>query len=490
MVEGGNSPSHGPGDVQQQRLFQRLHILKWLEKVTLCFPVDGGKVSVIERPDVFYETLLEKSRTAKKRVTLASLYLGTGRLEQQLVDSLDAALLRDGQHSPKVQILLDATRGSRGDVNSRTMLLPLVEAYGERCRVHLYHTPSLNGILKQVLPQRWNETVGLQHMKLYVFDDSVLISGANLSHDYFTNRQDRYLLVDEATELADFCDRLVGTVCRFSFRLGAGDRLDLDAERVHHPFEGGTSQQFAAEAGRAIQDLFKDRPSPEKESRFSWPVESASSAADTWIFPLVQMGQLGVETDSACTRRILESIPADAEMSLATGYFNLTQDYMDSILNVSRANVHILMAHPSANGFLGAAGFAGGIPSAYTLLASQFYQQVVSGAQQLRIRLWEYQRLGWTFHAKGLWMSFVGVDSRPCFTLIGSPNFGYRSVYRDLEAQLAVVTVNSKLRDQLDGERRRLMDSGRPVDGDTYAAPERAVPLWVRLVIGLFRHFF
>lgn len=117
--------------------------------------------------------------------------------------------------------------------------------------------------LKQVLPQRWNETVGLQHMKLYVFDDSVLISGANLSHDYFTNRQDRYLLVDEATELADFCDRLVGTVCRFSFRLGAGDRLDLDAERVHHPFEGGTSQQFAAEAGRAIQDLFKDRPSRE-----------------------------------------------------------------------------------------------------------------------------------------------------------------------------------------------------------------------------------
>ncbi len=41
--------------------------------------------------------------------------------------------------------------GSRGDVNSRTMLLPLVEAYGERCRVHLYHTPSLNGILKVLI---------------------------------------------------------------------------------------------------------------------------------------------------------------------------------------------------------------------------------------------------------------------------------------------------------------------------------------------------
>ena len=30
--------------------------------------------------------------------------------------------------------------------------------------------------------------VGLQHCKLYVFDNSVLISGANLSQDYFTNR--------------------------------------------------------------------------------------------------------------------------------------------------------------------------------------------------------------------------------------------------------------------------------------------------------------
>ena len=28
-----------------------------------------------------------------------------------------------------------------------------------------------------------------------MFDDSLIISGANLSGDYFTNRQDRYLLI-------------------------------------------------------------------------------------------------------------------------------------------------------------------------------------------------------------------------------------------------------------------------------------------------------
>ena len=47
---------------------------------------------------------------------------------------------------------------------------------------------NLTKITRKVLPQRWNEVVGLQHCKVYIFDDSVIISGANLSSDYFTDR--------------------------------------------------------------------------------------------------------------------------------------------------------------------------------------------------------------------------------------------------------------------------------------------------------------
>lgn len=32
------------------------------------------------------------------------------------------------------------------------------------------------------------EIFGVHHMKLHVFDNNVLITGANLSQDYFTNR--------------------------------------------------------------------------------------------------------------------------------------------------------------------------------------------------------------------------------------------------------------------------------------------------------------
>jgi CDP-diacylglycerol--glycerol-3-phosphate 3-phosphatidyltransferase len=46
------------------------------------------------------------------------------------------------------------------------------------CRqVCLYHTPALRGILRNLMPQRYNEVIGLQHMKVYLFDNSLLISG-------------------------------------------------------------------------------------------------------------------------------------------------------------------------------------------------------------------------------------------------------------------------------------------------------------------------
>uniref|UniRef100_A0A1B0BLK9 CDP-diacylglycerol--glycerol-3-phosphate 3-phosphatidyltransferase n=1 Tax=Glossina palpalis gambiensis TaxID=67801 RepID=A0A1B0BLK9_9MUSC len=57
-------------------------------------------------------------------------------------------------------------------------------------------------ISKRWIPPRWNELLGLQYMKIYLCDDAVLISGANLSNDYFTNRQDRYILIEDKT-LAD-----------------------------------------------------------------------------------------------------------------------------------------------------------------------------------------------------------------------------------------------------------------------------------------------
>lgn len=89
---------------------QEVNALAWLRAVAPAFPVNGSKVescvqchcvyfaltrmkvhvmfqqiTIIYKPEMFYTTLLEKCRHAKRRITFASLYLGTGVLEVELV---------------------------------------------------------------------------------------------------------------------------------------------------------------------------------------------------------------------------------------------------------------------------------------------------------------------------------------------------------------------------------------------------------------------
>ena len=88
---------------------------------------------------------------------------------------------------------------------------------------------------------------------------------------------------------------------------------------------------------------------------------------------------------------------------------------------------------------MGASFPLGGIPHAYTLISRQFFERAASTGQGERVRLHEYQRQGWTFHGKGLWIYPPKEDTKerlPMATMVGSPNFGYRSVERDLEAQV------------------------------------------------------
>ncbi len=71
----------------------------------------------------------------------------------------------------------------------------------------------------------------MQHIKAYVFDDTLLLSGANLSNAYFSNRQDRYLRVRGQPHLAAFVRQAVQTVSRLSYKLlpavggGAGEAV-------------------------------------------------------------------------------------------------------------------------------------------------------------------------------------------------------------------------------------------------------------------------
>lgn len=122
---------------------------------------------------------------------------------------------------------------------------------------------------------------------------------------------------------------------------------------------------------------------------------------DTWIYPLIQMRPFAIRTDELVTASLLTEAEHGARICLTTGYFNLTQAYMDLVLG-TRAEYRILLASPEVNGFFGAKGIAGAIPAAYVHIERQFYHAVCRLGQQDRVQLQEYQHPGWTFHAKGM----------------------------------------------------------------------------------------
>ncbi|XP_029105924.1 CDP-diacylglycerol--glycerol-3-phosphate 3-phosphatidyltransferase, mitochondrial isoform X1 [Scleropages formosus] len=470
-----------PGSAGTEGLQARF---RWMAELAPVFQVPGACVRVLRSPDEFYQVMKARVKTARRRVVMASLYLGTGPLEQDLVDCLQEALERsqsvDDPHDLTVSILLDYTRGSRGKQNSRTMLLPLLRRFPDRMRVALYHTPDLRGLLRLLVPQRFNETIGVQHIKVYLFDDSLIMSGANLSDSYFTNRQDRYVLLEGCRQVADFFAELVGAVSDVSLQLGPDDSVRTK-EGMVHPYKGDRNQ-FSDSARCRIMQVVDAAREQQLLQR------GEPDGADTWVFPLVQMKPLGIRVDEQVTARLLTEADRDATVYLTSGYFNLTRAYMRLVLSAS-ARYRILMASPEVNGFFGAKGLAGAIPAAYVHLARQFYSQVCRRGQQERVRLHEYQRRDWTFHAKGLWYYLHGKD-RPCLTLIGSPNFGYRSVHRDLEAQIAIVTENEALQEQLQQEQEMLYQRSTEVSSSTFEQPNRYVKLWVKLVTPLIKNFF
>ncbi|XP_029954372.1 CDP-diacylglycerol--glycerol-3-phosphate 3-phosphatidyltransferase, mitochondrial [Salarias fasciatus] len=466
---------------------------RWMAEHVPAFRVPGTHVHILTSPDQFYQTMKARIKTAQRRVVMASLYLGTGHLEQDLVDCMEEALRRsqEGGRSPdlKVSLLLDYTRGSRGQVNSRTMLLPLLQRFTSQMRVSLYHTPDLRGLLRLLVPQRFNETIGVQHIKVYLFDDSIIISGANLSDSYFTNRQDRYVLLENCREVADFFSDLVDAVGDVSLQLQPDDSVTM-LEGMVHPYKGNR-QDFSAAARDRIMEVVNTAHIRQRLANRTEDSEDeglSEGEEDTWVFPLVQMKPLGIRVDEQVTQRLLTDAGPDSTVFLTSGYFNLTRAYMRLVLGAG-ASYRILTASPEVNGFFGAKGVAGAIPAAYIHIARQFYSQVCRLGQQERVHLHEYHRSQWTFHAKGLWYYLQGQD-RPCLTLIGSPNFGYRSVHRDLEAQIAIVTENEDLQNQLQEEQEMLYRRSTEVSSSTFERPDRHVKLWVKLVTPLIKNFF
>jgi CDP-diacylglycerol--glycerol-3-phosphate 3-phosphatidyltransferase len=225
--------------------------------------------------------------------------------------------------------------------------------------------------------------------------------------------------------------------------------------------------------------------------------EKTPPATSTLVYPLLQFTPLlrpDTSTELPAVRTILSALstPAFARSSwtFTAGYFNMTPEFRSLLLNSNPARATVISASPWANGFYGSKGVSGMLPAAYSLLSRRFLDAVSSKGLSSQITLKEWRRGtvdepgGWTYHAKGLWVTMPN-ETTPSISLVGSSNYTKRSYSLDLEANALIVTRDKDLMKRLGDEEQWLQEYAKPVDKDEFARTERRVGLHVRIAMWL-----
>jgi len=446
-----------------------------------CFSVPPGAVRVLASPDEFNQALLRGARSARRRVSIASLYLGDGPLETALVDELCRGQATGG--TPReLHLFLDYHRARR----QGALTLAARVAAAPHSAVHLLSSPAApapvptedgaranvaasrahEGLAtaptapappspfgRSLLPSTLCEVLGVQHLKLMIFDETVLLTGANLSDEYLTRRQDRYIELSHVPHLALFLAELLQRLALFSHSLTL---TPLAPDGAEHPtVEGAVSgarvdapdgavegvpprlrlcapRAPASGLAAAVEALLR-----EAREVHPVPTDAAIARGGCWLAPVPQMGAAGMDVELRVMEWLLRyagggqrsSQPAhstgdgtadgdDIEptsdaprtrcpLLLSSPYLNLPRVYQAALVHQEDlvhqgATTTLLSSAPSASGFHNASGVKALIPRAYSALEARLRSLATASGTPLRIL--HYSVPGWTFHAKGLWM--------------------------------------------------------------------------------------
>jgi CDP-diacylglycerol--glycerol-3-phosphate 3-phosphatidyltransferase len=256
---------------------------------------------------------------------------------------------------------------------------------------------------------------------------------------------------------------------------------------------------------------------------------SSVANGKAFVYPVAQFTPLlepDTSTEFAAVTRILNMLGQsplfrDSRWLFTAGYFNV-HPMLSSLLIASTSKTvpsntansrnktqgTVLTASPWANGFYGSAGVSGMLPSAYTYLSARFLDRVAAAQRSHAIQLKEWRRgtvgepEGWTYHAKGLWITLpqdekkddktktkardeTGDDhhDHPSLTFVGSSNYTKRSYSLDLEVGAVVVTSDETLKRRLGEEMAWLQRDANVLDREDLRRTERRVSWRVRLAM-------
>ncbi|WP_417616805.1 CDP-diacylglycerol--serine O-phosphatidyltransferase [Oceanisphaera sp.] len=389
--------------------------------------INAEQMDILHSAQGFKQRLLELIAAAQQRIYLVALYLQDDDAGREILTALYEA--KQANPALDIRLFVDFHRAQRGLIGHKgqggnhKMYQEFAERYAESIEVY--------GV-----PVKSREILGVLHLKGFVFDDTLLYSGASLN-DIYLHQQDRYRF-DRYHQFKDakLADAMVDYM--------VGLFIDNPAVPLLTAEPIPTARQL-----RQVIRQFKQQL---KRTRYQFANETRQPGQIA-VTPLAGLGKLGNRLNRAIRTTVRS---AQQRLFICTPYFNLPKSLAKDIRGLLKRGVEVtlVIGDKTANDFYippeQPFRTIGGLPYLYETNLRRFARAHQTSIYQgkLNIMLWRHERN--SYHLKGL---FVDDD----LAMITGNNLNPRAWGLDLENGLLLQDPEQLLQPDFAAEKANIL---------------------------------
>ena len=360
-------------------------------------------IKTLHTAEDFRYELLNQIKKATKRIYIVALYLENDDAGREIFTALYEA--KQKQPSLDVNVLVDWHRAQRGLIGAEKSD-GNAALYREFSETYKYPINVLG------VPVRNKEVFGVLHLKGFIFDDTVVYSGASLNDVYLAHKDkyrfDRYHILNN-TFLANSMVSLISKTLVASDAVNCLSQANRPDTKSLKPAIKELRQQLSIVNYQFIPQTRK--------------------VGEVGVTPLIGLGRKGNRLNKYIQLLLASAV---SEITICTPYFNFPKQIAKELKKALRRGVKvtIIVGDKTANDFYIAPKedfrTIAGLPYLYEMNLRHFAKsnETSIASRQLSIHLWKHENN--SFHLKGLW-----VDNE--FTLITGSNLNPRAWKLDLE---------------------------------------------------------
>lgn len=381
-----------------------------------AYTLEAQQVEIILSSKAFKQQILELISQAKKRIYITALYWEKDEAGQEILEAIYQA--KQNHPDLDIKIFIDWHRAQRGRIgeDQQSSNADWYEAMRQKY--------GFDDVIVYGVPINTREIFGVLHIKGFIFDDTVLYSGASINNVYLHQqaryRYDRYQKITNpqlADCLVEFIQQNLNDIC-------AVNRLDQ-------------ARKPTKELRPAIRSF---RRNLILTGKYHCRTKQHLEDGRFTVTPLFGLGKNNL------LNKVIEAlfVVTQQKLTICTPYFNFPRSLQQRIRTLLHEGkkIEIIVGDKTANDFYIPPSepfkMAGALPYLYEKNLRQFAKKFADfiDNKQLTIRLWKDGEN--SYHLKGVW-----VDDN--YILLTGNNLNPRAWRLDAENGLLIQDLDHKL---------------------------------------------